>query len=1290
MKKGDYNPGKFEKKWQKKWTSRKIYRSKEDGNKPKSYILDMFPYPSGDGLHVGHPKGYIATDVVSRYWRMNGRSVLHPMGFDAFGLPAENYALKTRTNPADAMKKTVKRFKEQLALFGFDHDWSREVNTTDPKYYKWTQWIFLQLFKKGLAYESFEPINWCPSCKTGLANEDLENGRCERCGTPVEKKPMRQWVLKITDYAERLLRDLDAVDATNFPHVTDKNNPPQAKKVSVERLTVHALVRDPRTGKFIGLKWKKHPWTTFIVGGVEAGEDVVEAAKREVLEETGYSDLRFIKILGGPIRAEYFAAHKDENRVAITNGVLFELNSEKREPVKENESAKHEIVWLNQEDLNDSNLTCSELPFWLAGLEIKEELCFTNPKGRDSVREDLPFVERDAIMAIVKHWSEDKYLGLKWKKVNWQTLITGGPEGNQNPEEAALAEIREETGYVNLKLVKEIGRVHAKFFHVPKNVNRFAHFNVFYFELTDGKKEQVTKKERDQHEAIWVPAVEMSNFLGPESHRYMWAKFLSGRKPAGSTLLDWPESIKESQRNWIGKSEGSLIKFVVEYSGSGKTDRLSNQTIEVFTTRPDTLFGVTYVVLAPEHQLVGELLSAVENRVEVENYISKARQETEIERTDATKEKTGVELKGVTATNPANGEKVPVWISDYVLVDYGTGAVMAVPAHDKRDWDFAKKFNLPARFVVAPDLKDYPGEFVFRKDEPFIERKTIRGILKHWSDNKYAILRWKSGGPNTFISGGIEDGENPVNAAKREILEETGYRNAEFIQLVGGPVRAYFYAPVKKQNRIDLQQGILFKLKNDEKSEISTDELAKHSVEWVEADRVAELVKVSPVDRKLFARILEDDLGEYLGDGVIVNSGRFDGKNLTVAKKEITDFVGGRRVIKYKLRDWVFSRQRYWGEPIPLVHCERCGVVAVPEKELPVTLPKVKFYEPTGTGESPLAAITKWVNVKCPTCKGPAKRETNTMPQWAGSSWYYLRYQDPKNRKILVDKTKEKYWSPVDLYVGGAEHATRHLIYARFWHKFLYDLGAVSSVEPFRKLQNVGLIMGEDGRKMSKRFGNVINPDEIIRVYGADTLRLYEMFMGPFDQSIPWNSESIVGTRRFMEKVWRLADKSGNKEEGSAAEIKSLHKAVKKISEDIVGLRFNTAISSLMILVNDLEKLPNVSRSGFETLLKLLAPFAPHLTEELWHLLGNKKSIHISAWPTYDQALTIDEEVTIIIQINGKVRGSLTTATDTKKDDLERLAITLPEVQKWIGNSKILKVVVVPNRLVNLVLTDRS
>lgn len=772
----------IEKKWQEKWQASGLYKTDGDSGKEKLFVLDMFPYPSGEGLHVGHPKGYIATDVYSRFKKMSGFEVLHPMGWDAFGLPAENFAIKHKVHPRVAVEKNIANFKAQLAHLGFNYDWSREINTTDPEYYKWTQWIFLKLLEKGLAYESHEPINWCPGCQTGLANEDLESdGTCERCGSVVEKKPMRQWVLKITEYADRMLSDLDT--------------------------------------------------------------------------------------------------------------------------------------------------------------------------------------------------------------------------------------------------------------------------------------------------------------------------------------LDWPEHIKEAQRNWIGRSEGAEIDF-----------KLTNgEVVTVFTTRPDTLFGATYLVLAPEHSLVATL--PIDNMSSVESYVKAAGEKSEIDRTNVTKEKTGVELKGVKAINPANSEEIPVYIADYVLSGYGTGAIMAVPAHDERDHDFAKVFGLPIKQVV--------------------------------SDN-----------------------------------------------------------------------------------------------------------------------------------GALIASGEFDGVNAEDAKKAIVEKVGGRMTATYRLNDWVFSRQRYWGEPIPVIHCEKCGVVPVPYEELPVKLPEVEHYEPTGTGESPLAAIDSWVNVSCPKCGGPGKRETNTMPQWAGSSWYYLRFIDPHNDQALVDPQKEKKWAPVDVYVGG-DHAVRHLIYARFWHKFLYDIGAVSTIEPFMRLEFLGFILAEDGRKMSKRWGNIINPDDIVRQNGADALRVYEMFMGPFENTVAWSTNGLVGAQRFVERVNGLSEHIIDAEPLEAT--RSLHKTIRKVREDIEAFKFNTAVSTMMIFVNSAEK-SGLSKSSYESFLKLLAPFAPHLTEELWEANGHTGSIHLEAYPEADEELAKDDTVTIGVQVNGRARGAIIIAVDADENTAVEAAKREASVAKYLEGKEIKKTIYVPSRILNFII----
>jgi len=803
-----YQPNKIEPKWQKIWAKNnyKFWHTKDKPNKKHIYILDMFPYPSGEGLHVGHIEGYTASDILSRYYRMKGFQVLHPMGWDAFGLPAENYAIKTKKSPKEVVAKNIKYFRKQLQEMGFSYDWQREVNTTDPNYYKWTQWIFLQLYKKGLAYEEEVPVNWCPSCKTVLADEEVVDGKCDRCGNIVKRKKLRQWVLKITAMADRLLEDLD--------------------------------------------------------------------------------------------------------------------------------------------------------------------------------------------------------------------------------------------------------------------------------------------------------------------------------------LLEWPARVKTMQKNWIGRSEGVEVDFKV----SGL-----NESVKVFTTRVDTIFGVTYLVIAPEHPLTKKILQ--ENYQEdAIKYIEKALQKSDFERQSTVKEKTGV-FTGSYAINPANRERIPIWISDYVLINYGTGAIMGVPAHDERDLDFAQKFHLSVKEVISPE-------------------------------------------------------------------------------------------------------------------------------------------------------------------GNVINSGPFDGTPYKKAQEKIAFYVGGKKVVRYKLRDWIFSRQRYWGEPIPIIKCEKCGLVPLKESQLPLKLPEIKKYEPTGKNESPLADISSWVNVKCPKCKGPAKREVNTMPQWAGSCWYYLRYLDPKNKKKLIDPKKEKAWMPVNIYIGGVEHAVLHLLYARFWHKVLYDLGAVSTLEPFSRLINQGIILGEDGEKMSKSRGNVISPDTVVKKYGADSLRMYEMFMGPLSFAKPWNTQGVIGIYRFLSRVWSLISDDDNKSKEKDTikmtieakrqlkeNLKELerarHKTIKKVTEDIEHLRFNTAISALMEYLNQLYQVPfeEINQKHKETLVLLLFPFAPHLAEELWQTaLKHRKLAEQEKWPVFKSELIEEKSFTLVVQINSKVRDKIKAKKGINETEAKRLAKTSPHIKKYLSKQKIKKVIFVKDRIINFVI----
>ena len=798
-----YNHREVETKWQKVWDDEKAFKTSDDFTKPKYYALVEFPYPSGQGLHVGHPRPYTALDIVARKRRMQGYNVLYPMGWDAFGLPTENYAIKNHIHPRIVTENNVKRFKSQLHSLGYSFDWDREINTTDVKYYKWTQWIFLKLFKAGLAYKAEMPINWCTSCKVGLANEEVVNGVCERCGSEVIRKVKSQWMLKITAYADKLIEGLDTVD----------------------------------------------------------------------------------------------------------------------------------------------------------------------------------YIER----------------------------------------------------------------------------------------------------------------------------------------------------VKVSQKNWIGKSTGAEVDFAVK----GKDEKLT-----VYTTRPDTLFGVTYMVISPEHPMIDKYKDDLKNYDEVVAYREQAAKKSDFERTELAKDKTGVMLDGLTAIDPVNDKEIPIWVSDYVLMSYGTGAIMAVPAHDERDWEFAKKFNMPIIEVVA-----------------------------------------------------------------------------------GSPV--------------DVNEAVY--------TDVAT--------------------------------------------GTLVNSGFLDGLSVADAKEKIIEFMTekgiGHAKTNYKLRDWVFSRQRYWGEPIPIVHCDKCGYVALPESELPLELPDVESYMPTDNGESPLAAMTEWVNTTCPCCGGPAKRETDTMPQWAGSSWYFLRYTDPHNDKELASQEALKYWMPVDWSNGGMEHTTLHLLYSRFWHRFLYDEGVVPCPEPYQKRTSHGMILGSNGEKMSKSRGNVVNPDDIVRDYGADTLRTYEMFIGAFDLSASWSEDGVKGCRRFLERVWKLQDIL-TEEDGYSADMEvKLHQTIKKVSSDFENLKYNTAIAAMMALINEFYKKNSVTKGEYRTLLTLLNPVAPHITEELWQRAGFDGRVYQTVWPEFDEEKTKEATVEIAVQINGKTRATLAIHKDDQKDTV------IENAKKVIADKltgSIVKEIYVPGRIVNIVM----
>ncbi len=1159
----EYNHKKIEKKWQAFWEKKKSFIASDKSKKPKFYGLIEFPYPSGDGLHVGHIRSNTAMDIIARKRRAEGFETLYPIGWDAFGLPTENYAIKTGVEPAVVTKKNTDIFRRQLKSLGFSFDWSREINTTDPAYYKWTQWIFLKFFEKGLAYKKKMAINWCPKDKIGLANEEVVDGKCERCGTPVEKREKEQWMLAITKYADRLDRDLDP------------------KKILIG-------TRNPAKVKMIKSCFAG-------VSGIElvSLDDIPRIDDDALVEGDDFKK-------NARLKSEFY--FKATGLPTI--------------------STDH-ILWIEKWPENKGFM-----------VHMRKH---ANPKSPRATDEEVILFLKKFLQGVGGQSRANFHYAISY------TDSAGTEVIDEVPHHYMLQEVQAKTfwpGYPTESLLKDVETGVWKS-EQPDEVR--------YAKIAKVFKEKFAPRILHDHVAV-----------------------------------DYLEKIKIQQKNWIGRSEGAKIIFKIK--DLGLKEEIGE--VEVFTTRADTLFGATYLVLAPEHPLVAKIENKITNKDEMLRYVVTSKKKSDIERTTEGKEKTGVELQGIKAINPANGEEIPIFVADYVLADYGTGAIMAVPAHDERDFAFAKKFNIPIKRVVEPKFVASPeSESALKPGLEFVKRNAICAIVRNPKNDKYLCISWKKVHMHGLVTGGVEEGEDAVKAALREIHEETGYKNIRLVKNPSFALHSLFYHRIKEQNRWARFQYLFFELENEERDLLSEKEASLHEVLWKTKIELKDFFSV--IEGKFILNFIENPDYIHTGEGVLNNSGSFDGLESQDAKKKITEFVGGKIVTTYKLRDWVFSRQRYWGEPIPLINCEKCGWTPVPEKDLPVKLPKVKNYKPTDTGESPLASMAKWVNVKCPKCGDKARRETDTMPNWAGSSWYYLRYTDPKNKKEFAGKKNLGYWTPVDWYNGGMEHTTLHLLYSRFWHKFLYDLGLVPTNEPYKKRTSHGLILAEGGVKMSKSKGNVINPESLIETFGADTLRLYEMFMGPFDQHIAWSTESMIGPRRFLEKIWNLFKKTeitNHKSQTTTSKLDSLlHKTIKKVGEDIEAMRFNTAVSAMMVLANEFEKAAEISRSEYETFLKLLAPFAPHIAEELWAALGHKTSISIAPWPKYDSTLAASGTKTIVVQVNGKVRASIEAEGELSEEYAKEMALNLPEIKKWTDGKQVKKVIYVKNRLVNIV-----
>ncbi len=1120
-----YDPAKIEKKWQARWESLGLHAARGDSAKKKFYLLDMFPYPSGDGLHVGHVEGYTATDVVARYLRMRGFDVLHPMGWDAFGLPAENYAIKTKVHPRETTERAIETFRRQIRSLGLSYDWSREIGTHTPEYYRFTQWLFLQLYKNGLAYRKLAKANWCESCKTVLANEQVEDGRCERCKGEVVQKELEQWFFKITDFAEDLVRDLDTVDWPASTVANQRNWIGRSEGAEID----FPIVFDSRNGK----------------------------------------------------KPNYLVLHGYTGRA-------------------------------------DRNF----LP-WIA-----KEL---ESRGFEVQVPELPNTERPTEEEQVSHV-------LKNCRIDEKTIIVGHSLGAIVAMKVVEKRKKPVGGLVLVASAMDpvSQRPEKRFFHTTFSwdvdfalLKKLAPYRVVLSDLREKKRISYLEKQAEG---------------------------------LGARLL----SVAAEEEHFTAEEEPAVLAAVLP-------------RIAVFTTRPDTLFGATYLVLAPEHPLVGTLAEAASNRKEALDYVEMSKRKTELERTTGEKEKTGVELGGVKAVNPATKEEIPVWIADYVLPHYGTGAIMAVPAHDERDFAFARRFKLPVRQVVMPAVTDPANPP--RSGKENTKREIVHCIVLHPTEKKFIALKHKTQPWLTPVTGGIEGGESVVDGALREIKEETGYRHPVFLEELPYVINAKFFAAHKDVNRDVVAHILKFKLKDLAHAELSAEEKAKHEVVWLPLTELHTLHPVSELDH--IVSWFRSGATAYTGKGILTNSGAFSGLESDEAKKKIVEAVGGRWMVTYRLRDWLVSRQRYWGAPIPIIYCEACGAVPVPEEDLPVLLPDDVDFMPTG--ESPLARSPSFQDVSCPSCGGKARRESDTMDTFVCSSWYYLRFADPHNEKEFASREALRRWLPVDLYVGGAEHTVLHLMYARFFTKALHKLGRLSFREPFLALRHQGLILAEDGRKMSKSLGNVINPDDIVAKYGADTLRLYEMFMGPLSDAKPWNTKSIAGPRRFLEGVWRLAGRVA-KREPEREELRAVHRAVKKVGEDIEAMKLNTAASALMILVGELERRPTVAAAAFDTLLAILFPFAPHLAEELWERRGRATPLAEEPWPAYDPAALSGSAVTIAVQVNGKARGAVEVSEGAGREEVARAAAELPAVATRLLGRRPARVVFVPGRLINFVL----
>lgn len=1165
-----YNPADIEPRWQRQWQESGIYQAQDFSTKPKYVMLTEFPYPSGDGLHLGHTREYTLGDIMARYKRMQGHNVLYPMGYDAFGLPTENYAIKNKIAPQVATAQNIANFRAQFDKLGFSFDWTRSFSTTDPEYYRWTQWLFLQFYKHDMAYQADVAINWCPKCKTGLANEEVVGGLHERCDTPVEKKQLTQWMLRITKYADRLIDGLQNVD---YP-----------SRIADQQINW--------IGRSVGAE---------IDFEIE-GNDLEPKPNFVILHGfTGRADKNFIPKLKADLE---------------TRGYVVQAPQ-----------------------MPDTD----------------------NPVEKDQVQHVLDTCKIDENTVLIGHSLGGavamKVLQQVDHSINALVLVAPVIEPAFRP-----------TNYRN------------------ENLDKVRTF-VDTFDLTYDYEQIIAKAKK---------RIILSD-TGEINNRKPYLEYLTPKIDA-----EFYETTA-SQVHFTGDDEPFILKTL-------DSIYLADSKITVFTTRPDTIFGATFMVLAPEHELVSKLTTE-EQRGEVDRYVRVSQAKSDIERQDTDREKTGV-FTGGYAINPMTHQKVPVWIADYVLMGYGTGAIMAVPAHDERDYEFATKFDLPIAQVIAEEFND-------RLEEA--ERVTGVNVIGYDPEiDKFMVLHNKKADRLWLVSGGLNDGEEYETAAVRELAEEAGYHDIKTVLPLSGFFYTYFYNSDKNSNRKGTGVNYLAIISQAEEPKSANESHEDYEVKWLTKAEMERLALEwssggahwsAAIDSAILASDTYNNVTEYIppifsGDGVLINSGSYDDVPSAEARELIVQHLEregkGKQKINYRLRDWIFSRQHYWGEPIPIIHCPEHGAVAVPDDQLPVTLPDVENYEPTDTGESPLAAMTDWVSTTCPTCGAPAKRETDTMPNWAGSSWYYARYFDAHNDKEFADPKKLAYWGMVDMYLGGMEHTTLHLLYSRFWHLFLHEQGLYPTPEPYAARRGQGIILAEDGRKMSKSLGNVINPNEIINSgYGADALRLCIAFIAPYDMTTPWNSKGVAGTHRYLNRLWGLVNEfvqlettSSNNSAGDQTLEKAMNKAIKKVSQDLRDMGFNTAVAALMEYLNELYSVKNAHglqsssswRMAIRTAVQLSAPLAPHITEELWKALGEEGSVHLSQWPSWDNSKLVSDTMTLAIQVNGKVRAEIDVPAGTDQKEIEKMALQNERVIEFIDGKPVKRVIYVVGRLVNVVI----